>query len=62
MKLASAQETFSLCSVHNSDKFRIFLRLGLSSLSTLDSSVRDRGDSVMSRVSDREDTVDESAP
>ena len=64
-----AQQTFSLCSVHTPDKLRIFLRLGLFSLSTLDSGVSDRGVCVSvsaavsaagSSLSGGEDAMDES--
>ena len=60
------QPTFSLASVHDLDIFRIFVRLELSSLSTLDSGVSDRGESIsasaVSTLSEGEEAVDEGIP
>ena len=68
MRLASFQQTFSLCSVHSAVKHNVLSRLEFSSAPTLDTGVSDRGvsitvsDSVMSSLVDGVDAVDESVP
>lgn len=63
VKLVSAQQTFSLFSVHTPDKLSNLFRPGPSPLSTLESGVNDRGVSIsasaVSSSSDRQDAVDE---